>query len=457
MKWLLISCITVMVYLLMPQCQAFIVIESMVNEALTLLCNCSGNCPVVRWIRFIPNKAVIVQQICSKQENFNKRLALPGDTSRGDFSLMISSVAYTDAGSYMCRCNEISVTEVKLKVIIPTVVKAFEGKNVTLPCYGDTRQVVKDVKWKKDGHEVLLYTPANRWMTKQNRFTMSVEGFLDGDLSLHISPVHLSDTGLYQCLIHDESQDGEPRAVLLKVEVYLLMPQCQAFIVIESMVNEALTLLCNCSGICPVVRWIRFIPDNVVVQSWNCSKQENFNKRLALPGDTSRGDFSLMISSVAYTDAGSYMCSCNEKSVTEVKLKVIIPTVVKAFEGKNVTLPCYGDTRQAVKDVKWKKDGHEVLLYTPANRWMTKQNRFTMSVEGFLDGDLSLYISPVHLSDTGLYQCLIHDESQGGEPRAVLLKVEGQQQFTTTNSAPVSGGFALLGLFISVVINIYIT
>ncbi|XP_047673224.1 CD226 antigen-like [Tachysurus fulvidraco] len=241
------------------------------------------------------------------------------------------------------------------------------------------------------------------------------------------------------------------------VMVYLLMPQCQAFIVRESMVNEALTLPCNCSGNCPVVRWIRFIPDKVVfVQSWKCSKQENFNERFTLPEDTSRGNFSLMISSVAYNDAGSYMCRCNEISVTEVKLKVIIPTVVKAFEGKNVTLPCYGDTRQVVKDVKWKKDGHEVLLYTPANRWMTKQNRFTLSVEGFLDGDLSLHISPVHLSDTGLYQCLIHDESQDGEPRAVLLKVEGQQQFTTTNSAPVSGWFVLLGLFISVGINIIV-
>ncbi|XP_047673228.1 uncharacterized protein LOC113655053 isoform X1 [Tachysurus fulvidraco] len=243
----------------------------------------------------------------------------------------------------------------------------------------------------------------------------------------------------------------------ITVMVYRLMQKCQGCFVKKSKVNEALTLPCNCSGNCPVVRWIRFIPDKVVVvQSWKCSKQENFKERFTLPGDTSRGDFSLMISSVTYNDASSYMCSCNKKLLTEVKLKVIIPTVVKAFEGKNVTLPCYGDTRQVVKDVKWKKDGHEVLLYTPANRWMTKQNRFTMSVEGFLDGDLSLYISPVHLSDTGLYQCLIHDESQDGEPRAVLLKVEGKQQFTTTNSAPVSEWFVRLGLFISVVINIIV-
>ncbi|KAG7324806.1 hypothetical protein KOW79_011122 [Hemibagrus wyckioides] len=146
------------------------------------------------------------------------------------------------------------------------------------------------------------------------------------------------------------------------------------------------------------------------------------------------------------------MCSCNGQSVTEIKLKVIVPTFVKALEGENVTLPCYGDTRHDVKDVKWKKDGHRVLLYTPANRSVTTESRFTMSVEGFLDGDLSLHISPVHPSDAGLYQCLIHDESQDGEPGAVLLKVEGLQQFTTNNSAQVSVLHVLLGLFIIIYI-----
>lgn len=109
---------------------------------------------------------------------------------------------------------------------VPTVIKAFKGQNVTLLCYGDTRHDVKDVKWKKDGQRVLLYTHANRSVTtdeaSESRFMMSVESFLGGDLSLHISSVHLSDAGLYQCLLHDESQDGEPRAVLLTVEGKLI-------------------------------------------------------------------------------------------------------------------------------------------------------------------------------------------------------------------------------------------
>lgn len=127
----------------------------------------------------------------------------------------MSFLTKTEMNNLTCFC-----------VPVPTVIKAFEGQSVTLPCYGDTRRDIKDVKWKKDGQKVLLYTHASRSVSPDeapgSRVMMSVEGFLLGDLSLKITSAQLSDAGLYRCLLHDESQDGEPASVLLKVEGKLI-------------------------------------------------------------------------------------------------------------------------------------------------------------------------------------------------------------------------------------------
>ncbi|XP_060795229.1 uncharacterized protein LOC132897946 isoform X1 [Neoarius graeffei] len=239
--------------------------------------------------------------------------------------------------------------------------------------------------------------------------------------------------------------------------VSVLMLQCQAFIFREIIVNDPVTFPCTCSGNCPAVQWTRFIPSEAVIAESRMCHSEQYYERFSVSGNASRGNFSLTISSVAYNDAGSYRCSCNRNPVTEVKLKVIVPTVIKAFERENVTLPCYGNTQDNVTDVTWKKDGQKVLVYTPANRSVTtteaSERRLMMSIKGFLDGCLSLHISSVHLSDAGLYQCLLHDESQDRDPKGVLLKVEGRQQLSTTNSNEVSVLCVFLGfiIFVSII------
>ncbi|XP_060795221.1 uncharacterized protein LOC132897941 isoform X2 [Neoarius graeffei] len=237
----------------------------------------------------------------------------------------------------------------------------------------------------------------------------------------------------------------------------LMLLQCQAFIFREIIVNDPVTFPCTCSGNCPAVQWTRFIPSEAVIAESRMCHTEQYYERFSVSGNAGRGNFSLTISSVAYNDAGSYRCSCNRNPVTEVKLKVIVPTVIKAFERENITLPCYRNTWHNVEDVIWKKDGQKVLLYTPANRSVmtaeASESRLMMSTKGFLDGCLSLHISSVHLSDAGLYQCLLHDESQDGDPEAVLLKVEGRQQLSTTNSNEVSVLCVFLGfiIFVSII------
>ncbi|XP_076851737.1 uncharacterized protein LOC143503276 [Brachyhypopomus gauderio] len=174
--------------------------------------------------RFIPDQTRIggcVNGTCTVEDKFQKRLELAGNVKMGNISLLIRSAVYNDFGSYECRCGG-NTAEIKLKVFVPTVVTARELENVSLPCHGDTRRDARDVEWKKDRQRVVHYNLETDSVSYgrdfKDRFKMTPEGFEDGNLTLLITSVHASDAGLYQCTIHDESREGEPRAVLLKME-----------------------------------------------------------------------------------------------------------------------------------------------------------------------------------------------------------------------------------------------
>lgn len=106
-----------------------------------------------------------------------------------------------------------------MRLLVPMNWTAVEGQDITLQCYGDTRLDAINVQWKKDGKTLLMYESSKELdEASAGRFSLSGQSFKQGDLSLRIKTVHRSDSGLYLCLIHDESRDGDPRAILLKVE-----------------------------------------------------------------------------------------------------------------------------------------------------------------------------------------------------------------------------------------------
>lgn len=201
---------------------------------------------------------------------------------------------------------------------------------------------------------------------------------------------------------------------------------------INAVVNEPVTLPCEMDG--PNgTKWTAIHPNTADISDCDrvpCSIKEPFRKRFSLSGDRTRGS-SLLISPVYYNDRGSYRCSCCGENA-DVKLKVFVPTVVKAHELENVLLPCYGDTRKEAKDLLWNKDKQLVLLYDDKTGNVTlgegAEDRFSISPETFQGGDLSLNISSLRKTDAGLYLCSIHDESREGDPRAILLEVEEQNQ-----------------------------
>ncbi|XP_060765956.1 CD226 antigen-like [Neoarius graeffei] len=248
----------------------------------------------------------------------------------------------------------------------------------------------------------------------------------------------------------------------MKVTAFLLMVclsevQSLLSLNIPAIVKEPVILPCTCSG--QKVEWTIFHPikDSIAAcQDHACQIKPRFQKRFSFLDTTSTGNFSMNISSAFYNDAGLYSCTCSG-SVHDVKLQVYDPRIVKVFPGENTTLPCHGDTRRDVEDVLWKKDGEKVLQYHSARTKEAPAGRFTMSNESFLDGDLSLHISSVHLSDGGLYLCLLQGESRDGDPRAVLLKVEERQPTTSNNCTEPSLGIRLgitLGLVLVVLLLI---
>ncbi|KAK3536899.1 hypothetical protein QTP86_027093, partial [Hemibagrus guttatus] len=208
--------------LLVMHSHTFPDISAIVDGPVSLPCNCSGD--KVEWTIFSPIKASIAEchhGVCEIKPPFNKSFSFLGNTSSGNFSISINSTRYNDLGMYRCTCNGKQVSGGKLHVYDPRIVTGVEGNITSLPCYGDTRLDAKDVQWKKDGKDLLEYTRAKPNETSAGRFSVSKQGFQDGDLSLHISSVNLSDAGFYLCLIHDESREGDPRAVVLKVKSVL--------------------------------------------------------------------------------------------------------------------------------------------------------------------------------------------------------------------------------------------
>ncbi|GAA6092542.1 uncharacterized protein LOC113661867 isoform X1 [Tachysurus ichikawai] len=208
-------------FLIVTQSHVFPDISAVVGGPVSLPCTCSLE--KVIWKRFIifqieASIAECHHGVCEIKSPFQKRFSFLGNTSSENFSMSINSTLYNDLGLYLCTCNGERVSEGKLQVYDPRIVKATEGSNATLPCYGDTRHDAKDVQWKKEGKKMLEYTYAKPNEALASRFSVSQQGFQDGDLSLHISSVNLSDAGFYVCVIHGESREGDPRAVVLEVE-----------------------------------------------------------------------------------------------------------------------------------------------------------------------------------------------------------------------------------------------
>lgn len=114
-----------------------------------------------------------------------------------------------------------------------------------------------------------------------------------------------------------------------------------------------------------------------------------------------------------------------------VSFHCLVPTTVSTSVNSNVTLPCYARTEKQITDdtvnILWKKDDRTVLQVqkgiTTYGSGFT--GRVLVSLHYYKDGDLSLNMVRVTMSDKGLYRCYHRTTEEQGYPGAVTLNVTG--------------------------------
>uniref|UniRef100_A0A6Q2YQQ4 Immunoglobulin domain-containing protein n=1 Tax=Esox lucius TaxID=8010 RepID=A0A6Q2YQQ4_ESOLU len=146
------------------------------------------------------------------------------------------------------------------------------------------------------------------------------------------------------------------------------------------------------------------------------------------------GDLCLIIPSAVYNDNGYYECVCDNNVLQDVKLEVLVPVKISAKVGDTVTLNYYGLTdKQIPYNVSYTKGNMTVMSVKEDNLTTGPgfENRLHVSKDAYKQGDLSLTIDNIQLSDQGIYECFFNLGNRGN-PDAVILTVKDTQEDEST-------------------------
>uniref|UniRef100_A0A669EDW1 Ig-like domain-containing protein n=1 Tax=Oreochromis niloticus TaxID=8128 RepID=A0A669EDW1_ORENI len=121
---------------------------------------------------------------------------------------------------------------------------------------------------------------------------------------------------------------------------------------------------------------------------------------------------SLILKRADFNDHGYYAFTCNYKQRGELdELHVFLPYKVVAPRDEGAILPCRSVTvGQAVKSVRWRRDGELVLELNPPSKQITygdgyDESRVSIPSDWNQRGDLSLTVKRAQLRDEGVYYC----------------------------------------------------
>ncbi|XP_039459513.1 titin-like [Oreochromis aureus] len=334
-----------------------------------------------------------------------------------DLSLTLKDLHLTDSGVYTCTVynkdgHMLLRKSVTLSVRVPEVqmVETVKGvQSVLLPFTTDIKLQDVTAEWKHEDKKVHVYQRDQNQSYIQSRTEVKNEQIKNGDLSLTLKDLHLTDSGVYTCTVYNK--DGHmllQKAVTLSVKEYQLemveVTQGKEFVLLPFKIKEGFTQDVK-------VEWKH---KNKMVHEYQIGKDQchlkgqDQKQRTEMKKDPlNTKDLSLTLKDLHLTDSGVYTCTVYNKDGhmllrKSVTLSVRVPEVqmVETVKGvQSVLLPFTTDIKLQDVTVEWKHEDKKV-----------PQGRAEKTKDPLTTGDLSLTLKDLHLTDSGVYTCTVYNK-----------------------------------------------
>ncbi|XP_035392059.1 hemicentin-1 [Electrophorus electricus] len=317
----------------------------------------------------------------------------------GPQQLRIVQVQVSDGGIYTCEVSnpagQLNRT-FRLKVHVPPVMEGplheslsdKLGSHVSLVC--DTTGIpAPQISWLKDGTAI----------GSTGRSQEEVQGH-----RLELGPLQMSHAGTYTC-VAENSEGRSQKDFSLTVQVPPTILDSGHPSDVSARVGAELTLECQPVGTpTPQLAWLR-----------NGLSLDTTNENIRVSVDGSR----LTLLHLREEDAGSYTCTASSPTGQDSRTYTLVilvppsipeqsgPPEVHALLHSVVTLECHA-TGSPQPQISWLRDGQPLLL-TPRTRLLSR--------------DTVLRISPVQLTDSGVYMCVARSKA-GLAERKFHLQVQ---------------------------------
>uniref|UniRef100_A0A669BV87 Ig-like domain-containing protein n=1 Tax=Oreochromis niloticus TaxID=8128 RepID=A0A669BV87_ORENI len=387
-----------------------------------------------------------------QDQDYRDRTEMNEDPHRTkDFSLKLKDLQLSDHGGYTCTVYNKDgyillqkVVLLNITVLQVEMVEVTQGeKSVLLPFrIKDDLSLDVTLLWRHEKVTVHAYQRGQNQSVLigqdyEGRTEMKKDPLNNKDFSLTLKDLRLTDRGVYTCTVHNK--DGHmllQKAVTLSVREYQLemveVTQGKEFVLLPFKIKEGFTQDVK-------VEWKH---KNKMVHEYQIGKDQchlkgqDQKQRTEMKKDPlNTKDLSLTLKDLHLTDSGVYTCTVYNKDGhmllrKSVTLSVRVPEVqmVETVKGvQSVLLPFTSDIKLQDVTAEWKHEDKKVHVYQRDQNQSYIQGRTEVKNEQIKNGDLSLTLKDLHLTDSGVYTCTVYNKD--GHmllQKSVTLSVRGE-------------------------------